>query len=154
MVPRGKRISLSIVILTFSTLIGRFFAFLTTIHLSYALGIDNFGLIVLGTTIFAYSELIVIAGFNTLGPREVARHPAQIKELAQTIVTARLMLAVLALIILFIFTIFWSTTTLAKYTVLLYGFGLFVSALDMGWIFLGIEAMHVVAIAEIATQIL
>src|SRR5689334_2006693 len=143
MIPRGKRISVSIVILTISTVIGRLFAFITTIHLSYVLGINNFGIVVLGTTIFAYTELIVVAGFNTLGPREVARHPDQIKDLAQTIVTARLGLAVFGLLVLFIFTQFWSATPLAENTIFLYGFGLFASAMDLGWVFLGLEAMHV-----------
>src|SRR5258706_7347037 len=154
MIPRGKRISLSIMILSFSTLVARSFAFITTIHLSATLGIDHFGIVVLGTTIFAYTELIVIAGFNTLGSREVARNPAQLKVLAQTIITVRLLLAVLALLILFLFTIVWSTTDLVKYTVLFYGFGLFSSALDLGWVFFGLDAMHIVAFAEIAAQVI
>src|SRR5262245_22777142 len=140
--------------MTVALVFSRAFAFVTTIHLARVLLADNFGVVVFATTLLSYAELFVIAGFNNLGPREVARDPERAPSLVRAILTIRLLLALLALGLLAAFVVVWPNIHVTQSVALLYGLSLFVTALDLTWLFTGIEAMHFIALAETVTQTL
>ncbi|MCI0396170.1 MAG: flippase [Chloroflexi bacterium] len=151
---RARRIGRNLAAMSAAQLFSRSFAFLTTIHLARSLGVENFGVIVFALTVLSYAELVVQAGLHRLGPREIARDESRLASLAQAILTLRLGLAVAALALLAVFVWLWSGSSLEKQVVLTYGLVLFFLAFDLGWVFMALEMMGVIAAAEIVSQAL
>ncbi len=153
MSTRARRISQNFLALSVAQLGSRVFTVATTIHLARTLGVENFGLITLAVAIVAYPGLVVRAGFQRLGPREIVRHPEQVQALTRTILSLRLLLATVAFAVLALLVWLLPNADLTRHVLLLYGLSLFAMAIDLTWVFIGTETMHYAAASEIITQV-
>lgn len=151
---RSQLIARNFTILSIAQVISRSFALVITISITRALGADGFGAIVFATSLLTYGTLLVRFGFDGLGPIEVARGEIPLRSLVQTVQGLSLALMAPTFILLALFVWQASVPLLTKYITLLYGLSLLTDALDLTWVFLGAELMHVTALAEILGQFL
>jgi O-antigen/teichoic acid export membrane protein len=71
---------------------------LITAWLGRKLGPENYGIIGFATALLSYYGLVVAAGLDIAGARDIARHGARVRAIASHIFTLRLLLAGLALV--------------------------------------------------------
>lgn len=145
-------ISRSFAVLSIGRVVNSLLAFATIVHLTHVLPADRFGVIVFATSVLAYAGLIVDCGFDSLGPLEAARGTLPLPVLARTVVSLRLLLTGFAFAVLAFMTWLAPVSGLTKSVILLYGVSLLTNAVDLAWVFLGVELMHPVALAELLGQ--
>lgn len=153
MSPPGSA-SRSFAILSAGQTVSRLLAFATTVYLTRTLLPERFGVVVFAMSVVEYAGLIVNFGFDFLGPVEVARGRIPLGALVRTILTFRLLLALVAFGALALFTAVVPLPHLTKVVLLWYGASAAVAALDLKWVFLGAESMGRAATAEIIPQAL
>src|SRR5262245_59082135 len=93
----SRTISGNILSLSGFTLVSRGVAFAGTVYLARVLGADAFGIIGFATALLSYAEVVVSAGFDSIGTREVARRPHAASGIAWSVIPIRLALAAIAL---------------------------------------------------------
>lgn len=152
----NRRITRNFAVLTVGQLFSRGLAVVSNVYLARVLGADAFGAVTFALTILSYPELLVNLGFIRLGPREVVRNPDpdNVRRVVRSIITIRsiLSLAAFGIFTLIVFTL-PDANDLERRSTLIYGVYLFFVVLDLGWVFLGTERMHIVSIADILVQV-
>jgi len=149
---RAHVISRNFAILSAGQVVSRLFAFAITIHLTRSLQAEGFGIIVFATSVLAYAALIVDCGFNAFGPIEVARIRPDVSHLVRNVVGLRLLLTLAAFGALALFVWLVPLDRITAAILLMYGFSLVISAVQLEWVFSGLENMRLVAISEIVDQ--
>lgn len=134
--------------------ISRIVAFLGITYAARQLGPEQFGIVGFAAALFSYLSLAVTAGFADIGSREVARRPREASSIAANVVAIRFIIAIVALV--FIVITAWSLNKppTVKLVLLLTGLLFFPLALDVSWVYKGLERNRPVAIALIMGQIL
>ncbi len=134
--------------------IARVMAFIGTTYVARKLGPEQFGIIGFAAALFGYLALAVTAGFNDIGSREVARRPREASSIAASVIIIRLALAFIALII--IGAAAWSLNKppTLKLVLVLMGLSFFSLALDVSWVYNGLEQNWRVSGALILSQAL
>jgi O-antigen/teichoic acid export membrane protein len=142
---------------TFSLLLSGFvaqlFIFFTMIYLARVLGPGYFGKISFATALLAYFTLITHLGLPLWGTREIARDSNNIRPYLGNILLLRLCLAALSFILLLLLLFFLQRPIELKILILLYGIGLFFSAITIDWVFQGIEKMEYVGLGRILSAL-
>jgi PST family polysaccharide transporter len=105
---------------------------LITAWLGRKLGPENYGIIGFATALLSYYGLVVAAGLDIAGARDIARHGARVRAIASHIFTLRLLLAGLALIGLAIFVVFLDKPGLVKLVIAIHGAWLVAIAFNLG----------------------
>ena len=111
------------------------------------------GVLAFSTSFFSFFVLFVVLAFNTVGTREIAKAPKKIKEYTDTIISARLLLS-LVVFIMYI-GILWSIDISyeKRIVTVISGFALFANAINLDWVFQGMEKMKVLAFRQVLTSI-
>jgi O-antigen/teichoic acid export membrane protein len=146
-------VSRAFAVLSTGQVLSRLLAFATTVYLTRTLLPEGFGIVIFAMGVLEYAGLIVNAGFDFLGPVEVARGRIPVPALARTILGLRLVLAVAgfaALGLLSVLALPGPTGTV----VIWYGLSLAALALDLRWAFLGATSMGPPALGDILSQAL
>ncbi len=151
--PDKKKIFKNIISLTFSEFFNKGIVFFSTMYLMRTILPEGTGIIAFANSYFSYFLLFVVLAFNTVGTREIAKFPNRIKEYTDTITSTRLILACIIFLIysLVIFSI--NDTLETQIVTFIFGFQLFANAINMDWVFQGIERMEVLAIRQVFTSI-
>lgn len=151
---RSQVVGRNMAALTGAQVVSRVLAGLTTVYLARVLTPEYFGIIEVAVTVLTYAELLVDAGLRRLGSREVVRGDIAIPQLAKAMLTLRLLLAVGSFAIMLLAIGLWPGPLQTKWILSIYALTLFVVAFDFSWLFLGLERMHYIALADIATQVI
>lgn len=147
----GKAIS-SFLSLGGGTILARLAALLGTTYIARVLGPEGFGLVGFALAISSYVSLIITAGVNIIGAREVARQPERAANLAASIILFRLLLACGAFVTIGLLSLAVPKPTIFKLVICLTGLSYFTIALDTAWVHQGLEQNRRVGIAMILTE--
>ena len=113
------------------------------------------GALVFGYYSFALSVTgaliaLVDGGLTSVGSREIARDPTQVRSVVRAVVRLRLLLAVVAFVLLLAFVAAIDKPPVEKQVVLVAGCSLLTFALTLDWVFYGLARPQAVAAAAIA----
>ena len=127
-------------------------AFVAVAYLTRQLGPAGFGLVGFATAFTAYFGLIVTSGITRIGAREVARRPADAATLAASVVLLRLVIAAFSFIALWALVGRMALEAETRTIIRLSALTLFTLALDVSWVYKGIERGGRIAGAAVAAQ--
>jgi len=120
--------------------IARVSHFISVIYLARMLGAAGFGAINFVLAIISYFLIVTNLGLNSLGIREISRK-RDVVEIAGTVISIRLCLALVFFIIVVLSSLFLGRTQ-TVYLMIAYAVTLFPYALSLDWVFTGIEKME------------
>ena len=132
----------------------RAIAFIGTAYLARELGAAGFGIIGFAMALCGYLSIAVIAGFDQIGAREVARRPHEASAIAASVTLVRLALAFVALAAIGVVAWFLDKPSTVKLVVALTGLSFFSLALDTSWVYKGLERNRLVGLALVLGQVL
>lgn len=128
--------------LTTSNIIGQVLMFLAVVYTARYFGPDNFGIINFSNVIVTYFTAIASFGLQTLGTIEIAKSNKNNDLKINTIISLRLVLAIIAYILIIICVIFINKSMIYKLNILAYGLTIFPTAIYVDWIFNANEEMQ------------
>lgn len=123
-----------------------------TAYLARTLRAQYFGKLSFAQSIAVYFQMLVNLGLDTLGTRQVARHPEHTKAYLDRILTIRVVVAVLAYGLLALVAALLDKDWETKQLVLYAGLSVILFALTLEWVFQGADRMHAVAGSRILQQ--
>lgn len=149
----GRRIFLNIRALALARVATLLSGLVTTAWTARALGPDAFGILGFGTSMLAYAALFVNLGLSTYAVREIARDRDRARELAEQVLTLRVLLALLVggLYALVVLTL--DKPWLVKAVLLVQAVQLLGNALVLDFVYQATERMGVIAVREIGTAL-
>lgn len=128
--------------------------FIYTIYLARIFGADGFGIFGFATAFTSYFLVMMNLGFDAYGARETAKDNSQIPFLANSIVSLRLFLSVILFILFIGIVIALDKPDNVKIVLVISGLNIFGNALNLYWVYQGIEKMGVIALRMIITSLL
>lgn len=140
--------------LTSAEVISKIIGLITAAYLGRVLKPEGFGILGFATAFVSYFLLMVNFGLDTYGTREIAKDQSIIPKLVNNILSIRLLFASLWFIILTVVIVLIDKPIIIKLVLIISGINLFVNALSINWVFLGIEKMWLIAIRQILTNLL
>lgn len=149
----AQRIVKNTISLLTGDIVAKLLGFIVIVYLARILGPGSFGEINFAMAIVTYFILIADLGLSLLGTREVAREKDKIKDYLGSILTLRLLLALVGFGLLVLMTFFLNKPVEIKYLIILYGLGLIPSALLLDWAFQGVEKMEYIGLGRILSGI-
>lgn len=128
---------------------------ISTFYLARILEPDGFGIYNYAMVIVGYCYLVVNLGFNDYGILKIAANPNSnnISIISSTIVIARLILASISLIIIYILSTTLEILLDKKYIILSLGFMAITNAINLEWLFTAIQKLKLVAIPRIISSL-
>jgi O-antigen/teichoic acid export membrane protein len=112
-----------------------------------------YGVITLGIALIGWFGLVVDSGTEQLNVREISRHPARFRELADTVLGLRIALSIAAGIVLAVVTYKFSNSPDAREVLPRFALVLPALAINLRWMVLGIGQARAVAYGNIASRI-
>lgn len=119
-----------------------------TSRLAHALGAENFGINSFAVSYLAYFLIVVNLGFETFLTREIAFDSSRVRELVNSVITMRLLLATGVALLLVASMSLLRLPWLSQMVVLIQGVGLFTSAIGLTCVYQGLQCMRIVALRE------
>lgn len=120
--------------------IARICHFISVVYIARVFGAAGFGAINFSLAIVAYFLMVTNLGLGEIGVREVSRKK-DIKDIAETIISMRLVIAVVSFAAILLIAFFGKKTTGTAYLVIAYGLTIFPYAMSLEWVFRGVEKM-------------
>ncbi len=127
--------------------------FLVFVYLARVLGVTAFGTLEFALSIMTYFLLLSDGGLDLWATREVAKG-ASVRELISRVLPLRIALALLACILLFILFPFMPAYPKIDKIMIFLALSILIQALNLKWIFLGMERMRWVGFGFLLTQII
>lgn len=140
--------------LTLAEVLGRIFQFFYYKHITIALGAEAFGIFSWSVTNIMYFFIIVGAGLDFFGIREITKDKSKIKYYSDIILSLRLFLSIIAFILVCYYAYLLPKAFEVKIVLVIAGLRLFADALLPNWIYQAIEKMHIMAIRNFALNFL
>jgi O-antigen/teichoic acid export membrane protein len=140
--------------LTLAEVLGRIFQFFYYKHITVALGTDAFGVFSWSVTNVTYFFIVVGAGLDIYGIREITKDKSKLKYYSDVILSLRLLLAILAFALLCFYAFMIPKSYEIKLVLVISGIRLFGDALLPNWVYQAVEKMQVVAIRNFAFNII
>jgi O-antigen/teichoic acid export membrane protein len=150
----SNQILKNLISLTSAEVLSKIIGLITAAYLGRVLKPEGFGILGFATAFVSYFLLMVNFGLDTYGTREVAKERSIIPKLVNNILSVRLIFASFWFIILNVVIILIDKPVVFKLVLIITGINLFVNALSINWIFLGIEKMWLIAIRQIMTNLI
>lgn len=122
-------------------------------YLARALGPESYGIIGFAAAIFSYLLLFSRLGYDVVGTRELAREHSQAASYAGTVISVRLLLAIVgyatyALLVV----VFLNKGSTVTNVLLVYGLAVFAHAISLDWAYQGVERMGIIAVRIVGTS--
>lgn len=127
-------------------------AFLAMVYLARTLGVESYGILEFAISVVAYFQLMADGGLELWATREVARGAA-VRQVAAVVVPLRLVLATLAMALLWLALPLLPGYPGLRALLLLYGAVLFAQAVDLKWALLGGEKNRALAAGLVLAQV-
>ena len=123
-------------------------------RLTRVLDPEGFGVLGYGLALLAFFGLIGTLGLDVLGTREAARSPERAADLAARVVGLRLALASAAYAVYGVVLVLLPVGPAVRVVLLVQGALLLVQALDVQWLYSGLERMGPVAVRNVFADVL
>lgn len=123
-------------------------------YLARTLAPEGFGILGFGFSLVSYFSLAVALGLPTLGTREAARAPGTVPDLAGHILAIRLSLAAVASAVYVVVVVALPQPAAVRAVLLVQGLVLLIQALDVEWVYQGVERMGVLAVRNVVADVL
>jgi len=123
-------------------------------HITFILGLDNYGIIAWTQSAIAYFVLFGNLGLEIYGTREIAKNPANSKNLVNNILTIKIVASLILYLLLLIFVYFIDKNMTEKIVVIIAGGLIFANAILINWVYQGLEKNHLVAIRQVLISII
>ncbi len=133
--------------------VARAIGFVVVILLARRLGREGFGVITLGLALVAWLRFIVDSGTELHNVREIARRPAQFREIAEQVLGLRLVLSVVAAALFVVGVETFARSEFTRDTVILFAAVFPAIALNLRWMVLGIGGSRAVAVGNAASRL-
>ncbi|MFN0277210.1 MAG: flippase [Pyrinomonadaceae bacterium] len=121
-------------------------------YLARLCGPAGFGYVEWAASVLMCSSLVVDQGFSMYGAREIAKSPGETSRLVSEVVTARILLALVAYMAIAIFALWFVSDQAVTVLLLVYGLSLLAMPFLLQWVFQGHDRMHLVSITQIVRQ--
>lgn len=151
--PDKRKIFQNIVTLFFSEFANKGIIFFTAIYMLRTIQPAGNGIMAFSSSYFSFFLLFVVFAFNTVGTREIAKNQKLIKEYADTIITTRILLAVVVYAIYAAVLFAMNIAPEKRIVTLIAGVALFANAINLDWVFQGIQNMKVLAVRQVLTSL-
>lgn len=151
MIDKHKILS-NIVTLTFSEFANKGLIFFTSMYLLRTILPEGNGIMAFSSSFFSFFLLFVVFAFNTVGTREIAKDPLKTKALTDTIITTRIILAFVVYAAYAGILLSMNITIEKRIVTLIAGIALFANALNLDWVYQGLERMKVLATRQVMTS--
>jgi O-antigen/teichoic acid export membrane protein len=136
-----------------ATLVSQLISLATLGYSARVLGPEKYGLAAFGVSVLAYATILLSPGLLTWGTRAIARDRTSSGKVLAVINLTQFVLACLSYAALSLYA-FTFLSGLERLVVLLYGLGLFTTALSVDWVFNGLELMRIPSVLGIVQSIL
>jgi O-antigen/teichoic acid export membrane protein len=133
-------------------LVSKVVTFAAIAYLARIAGPAGFGLVEFAGAVLLCAGLVVDQGFGLYGAREIAKDPQRTDLLVKEIVTARMILALLAFVGVIGFALFLDRSLLVTQMLLVYGLSLAGLPFMLTWVFQGHQRMKIVAVIQVIRQ--
>ena len=133
--------------------ISKALTFVAFAYLARTFGTAGYGYVEWAAAVLMCASLIVDQGFSNYGAREIAKSPEKTASLVSEIVTARLVLAVVAYAAMSLFAVLYIADASLRNLVLIFGLSLWILPFLLQWAFQGHERMHLVSITQVVRQV-
>ncbi len=124
------------------------------VHLSRVLSPEGFGVLTFGTALLSYFVLAVTLGIDTVAAREIARDPGQAQRLVPTVLGVRLALAAAAGAVYAVVVVVLPNPPVVRVALGVLGVLLLARAVQVDWVYRGLDRMGVLAVWQAATAAL
>lgn len=133
--------------------ITRLITFLATIYIARILGPESYGIVGFALAVTLYFSWFTDFGVEQLAPREIAREPERVHDLAPSLVVVRTLIAIICAICIAAFSLLFLPEPDATVFAVC-GLTLLPVGLGIRWVFYGMEKMGSVAIARTLGELL
>ena len=133
--------------------VSKLLTFAAFAYIAQKFGTAGYGYVEWAAAILMVASLIVDQGFSSYGAREIARDPSRTAELVSQIVTARILLAVIAYAALSLFAIWFVSDASVRNLILIFGLSVGLLPFLLQWVFQGHDRMHLVSITQVVRQL-
>ena len=151
---QSAKVIINIVTLGGSEVISRGVAFAGMTYIARTLGPEGFGIIGFAFALCGFFALVVRAGFDDIGAREVSLRPQDASTIALSSILIRFGLATLALVSVAVISLFIEKPLTIRLVLILSGLSFFPLAFDTSWVYKGLERNRPVGIALILGQLM
>ena len=127
-----------------ATIIGNLIGLIVLGYSARVLGPEEYGVTVQATSIVAYAGIILSPGLIRWGTREIAQNKAGAGKTLVLVNSTQFILACVGFICLFFYSFYYEEHKWFL-VIMLYGFSLFVSAINTDWVCYGLELSRIVA---------
>lgn len=121
-------------------------------YLARLCGPAGFGYVEWAASVLMCASLVVDQGFSMYGAREIAKSPEQTSRLVSEVITARIILALIAYVAIAVFAFWFVSEQAITILLLVYGLSLLAMPFLLQWVFQGHDRMHLVSITQIVRQ--
>jgi O-antigen/teichoic acid export membrane protein len=131
----------------------RLITFIATIYVARVLGPESYGIVGFALAVTLYLSWFTDFGIELLAPREIAREPERMRDLAPSLVAARTLIAITCAVCMVVFSMLFLPEPDATVFAVC-GLTLLPVGLGIRWVFYGMEKMGSVAIARTLGELL
>ncbi|WP_010239496.1 flippase [Clostridium arbusti] len=150
-----NRVAKNFLLTVSSSLISQVVVFFTGTYYATKIGASYFGTVNTVQAMILYFTMVVLFGLQTYGTREIAKNRENIKWVVGDILAFRFILFILSFIIIVIMSaLFKSNTNSIKTLLILYGLTLLPTAMNIDWVFNGIQEMKYNAVYNIIKNLI
>jgi len=128
--------------------------FVTHAILARAVGPADYGVLGFAVAVMSYFGIAASLGTDTWATREIASRRSDVRRIAETILSLRLLLSALSIAGVVIFLAIWRPDTLVVQIVLIQAASLIVAALTLDFSFQGLERLDAVARRQVLSAII
>lgn len=133
--------------------IARVFGLVTVLVLARELGPAGFGVVAFGVALVTWIGLVSDAGTEMLSTRDVAREPERFRQIAEAVVGLRLVLGVTCAAALALGALAFARSNVNAEVYALFALVLPATALNLRWITLGVRGARLIAVGNVAGQL-
>ena len=129
-------------------------AFLSSIYYVKVLSSSGYGNIATIQAIMVYITLIVLYGLQTYGTREISKNKDSINLIAGNIILFRIIVLLISYVAIFLVAFIFVSEYEFKWLIIFYALTLLPAAINLDWVFIGMQKMHYNAVYNIIRNLL
>ena len=152
--PDKRKIFQNIITLFFSEFANKGIIFFSAMYMLRTIQPEGNGIMAFSSSYFTFFLLFVVFAFNTVGTREIAQNQSLIKEYTDTIISTRILLAIVFYSAYVSILFSMDISTEKRIYTLIAGIALFANAINLDWVFQGLQNMKVLAVRQVMTSLL
>jgi O-antigen/teichoic acid export membrane protein len=154
MVIRINKVAKNFLSISFANLSSQVLTFLVVAYYAHILSPNDFGDLSTVQALMLYFTMFVMLGLQTYGTREVSKSEANINSTVGNIISLRILAFFISYVMLFTFSFLNKGNNVFNNLLLLYGITLLPSALNLDWVFSGLQEMQHNAIYNLIKNLL